>query len=111
MTSIVLALDRVGYDLAPEGSVLRPLGIRVVAAASSRRDRGEQLRQADALLVNVTAVDGDLLVRCPNCRAVVTYGVGYDHIDLDEATRRGVTVAHVPTTAPRRLPTTPWHCS
>jgi D-3-phosphoglycerate dehydrogenase / 2-oxoglutarate reductase len=96
MTGIVLALDSVGVDLAPEESVLRPLGIRVAAASRSTPTRQEQLRDADALLVNVTAVDGRLLDRCPRCRAVVTYGVGYDHIDVAEVTKRGVIVANVP---------------
>jgi len=32
----------------------------------------------------------------PGCRVIVTYGVGHDHIDLQEAERRGVVVAHVP---------------
>lgn len=96
MTGLVLALDRVGSDLAPEESVLRPLGIRVTAAAPSTAARQEQLRDAEALLVNVTTVDARLLDQCPNCQVVVTYGVGYDHIEISEATKRGVTVANVP---------------
>jgi D-3-phosphoglycerate dehydrogenase len=55
-----------------------------------------QLKKADALLVNVTPVDAALLDRSPRCRVVVTYGVGYDHIDLDETRRRKVVVANVP---------------
>jgi D-3-phosphoglycerate dehydrogenase len=91
-----LCLDRVGQDVAPEQGVLAPLGIAVSWPAEAEEAREKQLQMADALLVNVTAVDGALLSRCPRCRVVVTYGVGYDHIDLGEARRRQVVVANVP---------------
>jgi D-3-phosphoglycerate dehydrogenase / 2-oxoglutarate reductase len=91
-----LCLDRVGQDVAPEQGVLAPLGIAVSWPAEAEEAREKQLHLADALLVNVTAVDAALLSRCPRCRVVVTYGVGYDHIDLGEARRRQVVVANVP---------------
>lgn len=96
MKAYALCLDRVGQDVAPEQGVLAPLGIAVSWPAEAEEAREKQLQMADALLVNVTAVDGALLSRCPRCRVVVTYGVGYDHIDLGEARRRQVVVANVP---------------
>jgi D-3-phosphoglycerate dehydrogenase len=96
VNAFALCLDRVGEDVAPEQSVLAPLSISASWPGKSQRLRDDQLRKADAVLVNVTPVDGALLDRCPRCRVVVTYGVGYDHIDLDEARRRQVVVANVP---------------
>jgi D-3-phosphoglycerate dehydrogenase len=96
VNSFALCLDRVGKDIAPERGVLGPLGISVSGPARTPDAVEAQLKRADALLVNVTPVDSSLLVRTPQCRVVVTYGVGYDHIDLDEARRRGVIVANVP---------------
>jgi D-3-phosphoglycerate dehydrogenase / 2-oxoglutarate reductase len=96
VNAFALCLDRVGDDVAPEQGVLAPLNISASWPARSRTAREEQLRKADALLVNVTSVGAALLDRCPRCRVVVTYGVGYDHIDLDEARRRQVVVANVP---------------
>jgi D-3-phosphoglycerate dehydrogenase len=49
-----------------------------------------------AVLLNRTKVDGGFFDAAPSCRVIVTYGVGHDHIDLAEAERRGVIVAHVP---------------
>lgn len=96
MSAFVLALDRLGEDVAPEQSVLGPLGISISWPARTPSAREGQLRKADALMVNVTSVDAALLNQAPRCRAVVTYGVGYDHIDLDEARRRQVVIANVP---------------
>ncbi len=96
MTAFALCLDRVGDDVLPEQSVLGPLGISASWPARPRSALEGQLGKADALLVNVTSVNAALLDRAPRCRVVVTYGVGYDHIDLDEARRRQIVVANVP---------------
>jgi D-3-phosphoglycerate dehydrogenase / 2-oxoglutarate reductase len=96
VNALALCLDRVGEDVAPERGVLGPLGISVSWPVQSPAAVDEQLKRADALLVNVTPVDAALLDRAPQCRVVVTYGVGYDHINLDEARRRRVVVANVP---------------
>jgi D-3-phosphoglycerate dehydrogenase / 2-oxoglutarate reductase len=96
VSALALCLDRLGEDVAPERGVLGPLGISVSWSAQAPATLEAQLKKADALLVNVTPVDAALLDRSPRCRVVVTYGVGYDHIDLDEARRRKVVVANVP---------------
>jgi D-3-phosphoglycerate dehydrogenase / 2-oxoglutarate reductase len=96
VSALALCLDRVGQDVTPEQGVLGPLGISATWPAQSPAAREKQLGKADAVLVNVTPVDAGLLDRSPHCRVVVTYGVGYDHIDLDEARRRKVVVANVP---------------
>jgi D-3-phosphoglycerate dehydrogenase / 2-oxoglutarate reductase len=96
VTAFALCLDKVGENVTPEQSVLAPLGISATWPAKTPEAVERQLKKADALLVNVTSVDGKLFDRSPHCRVVVTYGVGYDHIDLDEARRRRVVVANVP---------------
>jgi D-3-phosphoglycerate dehydrogenase len=93
---LALALDRLGSNLQPEAAILEPLGITVDYASADPSRRRQQLGQAEAVLLNRTIVDGSFLDAAPRCRVIVTYGVGYDHIDLNEAERRGVIVAHVP---------------
>jgi D-lactate dehydrogenase len=41
-------------------------------------------------------VTAEVLARLPRLKLVVTRSVGYDHIDLAEAKRRGIAVCHVP---------------
>jgi D-3-phosphoglycerate dehydrogenase / 2-oxoglutarate reductase len=96
VSAFALCLDKVGENVTPEQSVLAPLGISAAWPAKTPEAVERQLKKADALLVNVTPVDAKLLDRAPQCRVVVTYGVGYDHIDLDEARRRRVVAANVP---------------
>jgi D-lactate dehydrogenase len=41
-------------------------------------------------------VTKEVFERLPELKLVVTRSVGYDHIDLDEAARRGIPVCHIP---------------
>ncbi len=41
-------------------------------------------------------VDEELLSRCPGLKVVSNYAVGYDNIDVEAATRRGVLVTNTP---------------
>jgi glyoxylate reductase len=41
-------------------------------------------------------VDDELLDAAPSLRAVANYAVGYDNVDLDAATRRGIPVTNTP---------------
>lgn len=91
----VLALDPVGKDLAAERRVLEPLGIEIAIAADDPTARRLQLADADGLLANRTHIGAEILERAPACRCIVTYGVGFDHVDLDAARQRGIVVANV----------------
>ena len=42
------------------------------------------------------SVDAELLDKHPNVRVISNYGVGVDHIDVEEATRRGIPVGNTP---------------
>jgi len=61
----------------------------------------EQLREhtaeADGLLSLLTdRVDAELIAAAPQLRVVANYAVGYDNIDVDAATARGVQVGNTP---------------
>jgi glyoxylate reductase len=56
-------------------------------------------RSADAegLLALLTdRVDAELIEACPKLRAISNYAVGYDNIDLEAATARGIPVGNTP---------------
>jgi phosphoglycerate dehydrogenase-like enzyme len=92
---LVVALDRVGDDVAIEQSILEKSNLRIEVVAEHGAARAEQLSRAVGLLANRTPIGPDFLDSVPRCRCVVTYGVGYDHVDLDEARRRGLVVCNV----------------
>jgi len=83
------ALDRLAseheLDLWPDSCP--PGREQLVAHASAAHGLLSQLTER---------VDGDLLDRCPSLVAVANYAVGYDNIDLDAATERGVAVGNTP---------------
>jgi D-3-phosphoglycerate dehydrogenase len=54
---------------------------------------------ATALLVSAATVDRGLLAALPELRIVAAQSVGFDHVDLAEATARGVWVSNVPAAA------------
>jgi D-3-phosphoglycerate dehydrogenase / 2-oxoglutarate reductase len=91
----VVALDRVGEDLVPEERILAPLGITIERLADAPEASSLQLASAEGLLANRTPIGSQVLNRAPACRGVVTYGVGFDHVDLAAARSRGITVANV----------------
>lgn len=57
----------------------------------------EGAREAEGLLCLLTdRIDASLLDACPRLRVVSSCSVGLDHVDLGEATRRGIPVGHTP---------------
>jgi glyoxylate reductase len=66
-------------------------------APPDREELVAHAREAEGLLSQLTErVDADLLDRCPHLVAVANYAVGYDNIDVDAATARGVPVGNTP---------------
>lgn len=57
----------------------------------------QNAKDAEGLLTLLTdRVDEQLLDELPKLRAISNYAVGYDNVDLDAATRRGIPVGHTP---------------
>ncbi len=67
------------------------------APRMKRSELLEKIADADALLCSPhTRVDSELLAQARRLRVVSTYSVGFDHIDVAEATRLGIYVTHTP---------------
>jgi D-3-phosphoglycerate dehydrogenase len=57
----------------------------------------ERLRPAEAVVLDYSEMDAEVLRACDRLRLVTFLGIGYAScIDVDEATRRGVAVAYTP---------------
>jgi D-3-phosphoglycerate dehydrogenase len=55
------------------------------------------LKNADALLIcSETSVDAEVLADAPKLKMIARAGARLDNVDIDEATRRGIYVIHVP---------------
>ena len=64
----------------------------------SAADLGAAMREADVLVPTLSdQIDQKLLAQAgPNMRLIANYGAGFDHIDVETARRRGITVTNTP---------------
>jgi len=63
----------------------------------SREELIRKVRDKDALLCLLTdKIDAEVMDAAPNLKVVSTYSVGFDHVDIPEATKRGIYVTHTP---------------
>ena len=60
------------------------------------RPYDEKLKDAYAVLVGGERVDAEYLDKAPKLKLVARFGVGYDAVDVEECTRRGIYVTHTP---------------
>ena len=61
-----------------------------------KRPYDEKLKDATAVLVGTEPVNAEYLDKAPKLKMVARFGVGYDSVDVDECTRRGIIVTHTP---------------
>jgi lactate dehydrogenase-like 2-hydroxyacid dehydrogenase len=61
-----------------------------------KRPYDEKLSDAVAVLVSTEPINAAYLDKAPNLKLVARFGVGYDSVDVEECTRRGIFVTHTP---------------
>ncbi len=63
----------------------------------SKRELIEEAKEADALLTLLSdKVDKEVMSELKNLKVIANYAVGYNNIDLEEATKRGIIVTNTP---------------
>ncbi|MBY4208039.1 phosphoglycerate dehydrogenase [Rhodococcus fascians] len=73
--------------------------VTVHSAATGHRTAGEMQRlmsAADAALIASEPVTAEMMAAAPYLRVIARSGVGYDSIDVDAATARGIVVCNTP---------------
>jgi D-3-phosphoglycerate dehydrogenase len=56
----------------------------------------QAIHEADVLMVDVAPINREVIGAASRLRAIVEYGMGVDHIDIQAATERGIYVANTP---------------
>jgi len=81
-----------------ESKVLTDIARLVMGQATDEAELSGFLPQADAIMVfhDISRLGERSFAQAPRCRGVVRAGVGYNNIDVEAATRRGVVVCNVP---------------
>ncbi len=99
MATKVLVTDHVFEHLDAERQILEPLGAEVVLADdTSEQALVEAVGDADAILVCFAKLPESVVAAAADAGAKIIsrYGIGYDNIDVEAATERGLLVTYVP---------------
>lgn len=93
---VVIADDRHPH-YNEEIEVLKAVNARVVNEKSHDAEQLKNvLKEADGIIVNLPPITADIINSLTKCRVISRYGVGYDNVDIDAATARGIWVTNVP---------------
>jgi lactate dehydrogenase-like 2-hydroxyacid dehydrogenase len=61
-----------------------------------KRPYDDKLEDVVAILVGSQPINAEFLDKAPDLKLVARFGVGYDSVDVEECTRRGIMVTHTP---------------
>ncbi|MBI4641870.1 MAG: C-terminal binding protein [Candidatus Tectomicrobia bacterium] len=79
-----------------EQEVFRAMGVEFIAGPlPSQETLFEALSRAHGVLAGGFRMTGEVMDQMPHCLIISGYGVGYDHIDVEAATARGICVTNV----------------
>ena len=94
--SVIVTDDRFG-SYKEENEVFSELGINVgVYNFSNEAEAANLLKEADAVLVNLFPLTKNLINKMNRCMVISRYGVGYDNVDVEAATKKSIWVTRVP---------------
>lgn len=102
MATVAVNLTRPEEELGEIPATLRAAGLEVRCGSGRRStptaDVIESLRGCTASIAGQELYTTEVFDACPELRIVVRFGVGFDTVDVDAATERGVLVATIPGT-------------
>ncbi|HOJ20716.1 MAG TPA: C-terminal binding protein [Armatimonadota bacterium] len=56
----------------------------------------EATRDADVVVVNMVKITREVIAAWEKCRLVIRHGVGYDNVDVDALTEKGIPLCYIP---------------
>jgi len=94
MATVVLS-----HELYKDGMAFLNSRVKTIVADSSHLDEKLSLMQeADAVILRVGTIKGELMKACPNLKVIARPGVGVDTVDVKSATELGIAVVISPGT-------------
>ena len=97
-TFVMLDSHTLAADFHQEKEILAKNGHACVLGECKTVDEAVALAaDAEAIGVCYFKVTAELLDRLPKLKVVIRYGIGYDVVDVDACTRRGVMLCNLPT--------------
>jgi D-3-phosphoglycerate dehydrogenase len=98
MTFDVIITDYIYGEPDEEIKVLEKIGAKLELHQCSTEDEViEVSKNADGILNTYAPISRRVIETLKKCKAIARYGIGFDTIDLDAATEKGIAVMNVPT--------------
>lgn len=98
MTNYIVCVSderHASYDI--ERDILAKNGMELrLCDCASPEDIVAQCADADAILLDLAPMTAQAVAGLKKCRVISRYGVGYENVDLDAATKAGIQVTNVP---------------
>ena len=80
-----------------ERKLLEGIGAELrLCSCATADDIAAQCGDADAILLDLAPMTAEAIAGLRRCRVISRYGVGYENVDLEAATRAGIQVTNVP---------------
>lgn len=102
MAMVAVNLTRPAEELGEIPARLRDAGLELRCGSGRRATPAaeviESLRGCAAAIAGQELYTAEVFDACPDLRLVVRFGVGFDTVDVDAATERGILVATIPGT-------------
>lgn len=93
----VVITDNLFDDCIEEEKVFQNENVDLeIYSRLDRKDLLEKVRSADAVLLNMVDADKEFIHSLDNCKIISRYGIGYDNVDVDAASEKGILVGIVP---------------
>lgn len=93
---VVIAYTGFG-DIELESKILRQIDAEIIQTGNLTEPEAlEAVKDADAIIVTLQKVTGDIIKSMERCKIISRAGTGLDTIDIPTATERGIWVTYVP---------------
>lgn len=94
----VVVTDYVFNNLDPEKEIFKEIGAELVSGQCKTLEEVLALVPGAHGMLNTyyDPIDGQVMDAMPDCKIIVRYGIGYNTINVPDATARGIMVANVP---------------
>ena len=80
-----------------EKAVLNSIGADlIIENCNTSEDVISKCKDADGILVNLAPMPAEVIEKLEKCKVVSRYGVGYDNVDVNACTKKGIYVTNVP---------------
>lgn len=93
----VIILDNRFTSYSEEEGILQKAdAVFKVNPCTSEDGFNHEVFSADAIIVNLCPLRAGTIEKLSRCKVISRYGVGYDNVDVEAATKAGIWVANVP---------------